>query len=280
MREGTSVRNLFAANWFCLRRQKAFWAAALFLALYGMFEAVGLSRQGTGELSDGLFAGVTFLGVVLAVFCSFCLGSEYQEGTLRNKVAAGYRRSRIYLAYLTSGLAGGLMIWCAYLLGYLAAGIPLMGTQGVRWTEAAGGMLGILLLLLVYVALYTCLGSLCHSKAAGTAAAILLAFAMLFGGLFLYARLDEPPVYPDQYTQVEGQTVLVPGEENPYYLRGTERKVYEILYDLLPDGQGMQLLGEAPDSPQRMGGQAGYALLLAGGATALGLGCFRKKDLR
>lgn len=280
MREGTSVRNLFAANWFCLRRQKAFWAAALFLALYGMFEAVGLSRQGTGELSDGLFAGVTFLGVVLAVFCSFCLGSEYQEGTLRNKVAAGYRRSRIYLAYLTSGLAGGLMIWCAYLLGYLAAGIPLMGTQGVRWTEAAGGMLGILLLLLVYVALYTCLGSLCHSKAAGTAAAILLAFAMLFGGLFLYARLDEPPVYSDQYTQVEGQTVLVPGEENPYYLRGTERKVYEILYDLLPDGQGMQLLDEATDSPQRMGGQAGYALLLAGGATALGLGCFRKKDLR
>ena len=278
MREGTSVRNLFAANWFCLRRQKAFWTAALFLALYGVFEAVGLSRQGTGELSDGLFAGVTFLGVVLAVFCSFCLGSEYQEGTLRNKVAAGYRRSRIYLAYLTSGLAGGLMIWCAYLLGYLAAGIPLMGTQGVRWTEAAGGMLGIL--LLVYVALYTCLGSLCHSKAAGTAAAILLAFAMLFGGLFLYARLDEPPVYSDQYTQVEGQTVLVPGEENPYYLRGTERKVYEILYDLLPDGQGMQLLGEAPDNPQRIGGQAGYALLLAGGATALGLGCFRKKDLR
>lgn len=139
MREGTSVRNLFAANWFCLRRQKAFWAAALFLALYGVFEAVGL---------------------------------------------------------------------------------------------------------------------------------------------FLYARLDEPPVYSDQYTQVEGQTVLVPGEENPYYLRGTERKVYEILYDLLPDGQGMQLLGEAPDNPQRIGGQAGYALLLAGGATALGLGCFRKKDLR
>lgn len=274
------MRNLFAANWFCLRRQKAFWAAALFLALYGVFEAVGLFRQGTGELPDGLFAGVTFLGVALAVFCSFCLGSEYQEGTLRNKVAAGYRRGQIYLAYLAAGLVGGLGIWCAYLLAYLAVGIPLMGTQGFRWAEAAEGMLGILLLLLVYVALYTCLGSLCQSKAAGTAAAILLAFAMLFGSLFLYARLDEPPVYPDTYTQVDGQVVLVPGEENPYYLRGTERKVYEVLYNLLPDGQGMQLLDGALDSPQQMGIQAGYALLLAGAATALGARGFEKKELR
>ena len=112
------------------------------------------------------------------------------------------------------------------------------------------------------------------------AAAILLAFAMLFGGLFLYARLDEPPVYPDTYTQVEGQTVLVPGEENPYYLRGTERKVYEVLYNLLPDGQGMQLLGGTMGTAQKIGEQAGYALLLAGAATALGLGCFWKKDLR
>lgn len=274
------MRNLFAANWFCLRRQKAFWAAALFLALYGVFEAVGLFRQGTEDLSDGLFAGVTFLGVALAVFCSFCLGSEYQEGTLRNKVTAGYRRGQVYLAYLTAGLAGGLMIWCAYLLGYLAAGIPLMGTQGFRWSEAAGGMLSILFLLLAYVAVYTCLGSLCHSKAAGTAAAILLAIAMLFGSLFLYARLDEPPVYPDTYTQANGQMVLEPGEENPYYLQGTERKVYEVLYDLLPDGQGMQLLSGAMDSPQKVGEQVGYALLLAGAATVLGLGCFRKKDLR
>ena len=33
-----------------------------------------------------------------------------------------------------------------------------------------------------------------------------------------------------------------PGGVNPNYLQGKQRVVYEILYDLLPDGQGMQIL--------------------------------------
>ena len=96
-----------------------------------------------------------------------------------------------------------------------------------------------------------------QAKATAAAAAILLAFAMLFGGLYLYNRLDEPPSYPDSY-----------------------RQVYEILYDLLPDGQGMQILSGEVASPQALGRNAGASLLLMGLTTALGLGEFRRKDLR
>ena len=71
---------------------------------------------------------------------------------------------------------------------------------------------------------------------------LLLAFAMLFGGLYLYNRLDEPPSYPDSYRQENGQMIQQPGGVNPNYLQGKQRVVYEILYDLLPDGQGMQIL--------------------------------------
>ena len=49
------------------------------MALYGGMEAVGLYRQGAEKLSDGLFAGLTFLGVVLAALCSLYLGTEYQD---------------------------------------------------------------------------------------------------------------------------------------------------------------------------------------------------------
>ena len=105
-------------------------------------------------------------------------------------------------------------------------------------------------------------------------------FAMLFGGLYLYNRLDEPPSYPDSYRQENGQMLQQPGGVNPNYLQGKQRVVYEILYDLLPDGQGMQILSGEVASPQALGRNAGASLLLMGLTTALGLGEFRRKDLR
>ena len=71
-----------------------------------------------------------------------------------------------------------------------------------------------------------------------------------------------------------------PGGVNPNYLQGKQRVVYEILYDLLPDGQGMQILSGEVASPQALGRNAGASLLLMGLTTALGLGEFRRTDLR
>ena len=162
----------------------------------------------------------------------------------------------------------------------MAVGLPLLGGKMGEWALVGGSCLGTLLLLMVYVCLYTCLVSWLQAKATAAAAAILLAFAMLFGGLYLYNRLDEPPSYPDSYRQENGQMLQQPGGVNPNYLQGKQRVVYEILYDLLPDGQGMQILSGEVASPQALGRNAGASLLLMGLTTALGLGEFRRKDLR
>ena len=272
------MKNLLTANAFRMFRHKAFWAAAAFLALYGGFEAVGLYRQGEAALSYGLFAGVTFLGVALAAFCSFFLGTEYQDGALRNKVSAGYRRSQIYLSGLLICLLGGGLIWCAYEGIYLLVGRLLLGGEHMDWGAVAGKLLTVLFLILSYVALYTCLGSLPQNKATLTAVALLLSFAMLFCGLYLYNRLDEPPVYPAEIQQQERE--MEQGARNPYYLQGTAREVYEVLYDLLPNGQGMQILSDTLDTPEEGAALAGISLGTAGVWTALGLVVFQRRDLR
>lgn len=158
---------MFRPHWFHLLRHKAFWVSVLFMALYGGMEAVGLYRQGAEKLSDGLFAGLTFLGVVLAAFCSLYLGTEYQDGTLRNKVTAGYRREQIYFSCLLACLGGGLLIWGSYLAAYLAVGLPLLGGKMGDWALVGGSCLGTLLLLMVYVCLYTCLGELAPGQGHG-----------------------------------------------------------------------------------------------------------------
>lgn len=72
-----------------------------------------------------------------------------------------------------------------------------------------------------------------------------------------------------------------PGGVNPNYLQGKQRVVYEILYDLLPDGQGMQILSRRCGLPPGTGRNAGGSLLLMAWTTALGPGeNSGRKDLR
>lgn len=186
------MQNLLSANLFQLRRHKAFWAAAGFMVVYALAEAVGLYRQGDSVVGDGLFAFLSFFGVVLAAFCTLYLGTEYHDGTIRNKVAAGFRRGQIYGAYLLACLLGGVILWAVYVVVYLVVGLPLLGGELGSPVQLGTSLLGCLLITAVWVSLYTCLVNLIQAKSTVTAAAILLAFAMLLGSMFLYSRLPIP----------------------------------------------------------------------------------------
>lgn len=268
------MQNLLSANLFHLRRHKAFWAAAGFMVVYALAEAVGLYRQGDSVVGDGLFAFLSFFGVVLAAFCTLYLGTEYHDGTIRNKVAAGFRRGQIYGAYLLACLLGGVILWAVYVVVYLAVGLPLLGGELGSPVQLGTSLLGCLLITAVWVSLYTCLVNLIRAKSTVTAAAILLAFAMLLGSMFLYSRLDEPQVYP--YTD----RGFVAGEINPNYLQGAQRAVYEALFDLLPDGQGMQILTQSVEAPRELGIHAGVAVGLVALTTGLGAAGFQRKNLK
>ena len=78
---------------------------------------------------DGqLFTFAMFIGIVLSTFCGLFLGIEYGDGTIRNKVVVGHKRSSIYLANLITCIAAGLAMCAAFMLVYVAVGIPLIGT--------------------------------------------------------------------------------------------------------------------------------------------------------
>ena len=262
------MQNLLSANLFHLRLHKAFWAAALFMVVYALAEAVGLHRQGDSVVGDGLFAFLSFFGVVLAAFCTLYLGTEYHDGTIRNKVAAGFRRGQIYGAYLLACLFGGVILWAVYVVVYLAVGLPLLGGELGSPVQLGTSLLGCLLITAVWVSLYTCLVNLIQAKS------ILLAFAMLLGSMFLYSRLDEPQVYT--YTD----RGFVAGETNPNYLQGAQRTVYEALFDILPDGQGLQILAQSVEVPGELGIHAGVAAGLVVLTTGFGVSGFQRKNLK
>ena len=121
-------------------------ALAAFLCYQSYHSAV--IYQTISSISGVFFVGYLPLSFVIAAFSSFFIGSEYSDGTLRNKLIVGSLREKIYLANFITVAACGLMMLLAYLGVCLAMGLPLLGgfltdiSTVLQWTG-----LGILLTL-------------------------------------------------------------------------------------------------------------------------------------
>ena len=122
---------LLRANFSRLWRTNTFWGAMALLALIGA--AIPLkflidNRSGASAWTpDTACFTFAFLSpILLSLLAALFIGSEYSDGTMRNKCVAGHRRGSIYLANLRSaagarqwgGSASGLRsapsVWCGW----------------------------------------------------------------------------------------------------------------------------------------------------------------------
>ena len=86
------MNNLILANLMRLKKSKIFWGIAAFMAMLGFFFAF-MKKQVRDSgmdatLESGAFQYVALVGIVIAVFCAIFTGTEYADGTLRNKIIA------------------------------------------------------------------------------------------------------------------------------------------------------------------------------------------------
>lgn len=97
------MSKLLSANFMRLKKDKFFWIGIIFMFAAGVLYPTMIYRdvQKTGIINtvDDAFCGCTlFIGVVMAVFCSLFIGTEYSDGTIRNKITIGHTRTALYLS--------------------------------------------------------------------------------------------------------------------------------------------------------------------------------------
>ena len=212
-----------------------------------------------------------------AVFCALFLGTEHDHGTIRNKLIAGKSRPAVYLSSLILSLAACFLMIAAYFVPVVCIG-PFF-TEGLGMT---GGMLalivgGELLMAAALCALCT-LGSMLISRKAVLAVTLLLAVLVgLAAGGYLEGRLEEPEFNKVIMMNAEGGPAIVSDRENPSYLRGREREVYQFAADFLPTGQALLYNFDMMVHPVAM---CLYSLLILAASTAGGILAFRRKDLK
>lgn len=276
------MRKLLRANFSRLRHDRTFWLLSVLMVFFdasmAVVNAVNIRREGSVWVMDfSLLTYVTLAPILNSVWVALFVGNDYSSGTLRNKLVAGHRRGSIYLANLLTCCCAGIILCLAFLIPQSGLGL-LLGGQ-IQSTPAKlllyGGL--SLALMLVFTALFTLIAMLCQNKAHTVAGCILLAFVLLFLGVYITSALNEPE-YLAGYSFTENSvTVEEPETKNPNYISGTKRQVYEFMQDFTPGGQVLQISDMDTEKPVMLALYDGIILLAA---TGFGMVFFQRKDLK
>ena len=283
------MTKLLRAGFARLKKDKMFWIGIIFMVVMGLFVPVrnyfDALEYGYMPSFDGYFFGFPlFTGFIAAVFVSLFVGTEYSDGTIRNKIVVGHTRSAIYFSNLVVNIVAALITNLAFIIAVSAVGIPLfgpltIGTRGVLLLLSAS-----VLMMVAFTAIFTLLGMLIQNRTIVAIVSILGVVILFVAAITINQRLSEPEFYDSfTYEVTEDSGVVTDVSEgvekvpNPNYLQPRQRTIYEFFYDLLPTGQAMQISQRTAPHPWHM---QLYSLLIIVITTACGVFFFRRKDLK
>ena len=277
------MRNLLSAGFARLWRCKTLWLSCVFLA------AATVSAVWT-RYSDGVQYGyhssldtaflyyVLFIAFLIPIVCALFIGTDYADGTIRNKVVCGHSKSSLYLSNLILCSVESLIMCTAAAVPGLALGLPLLGGFAMGPARAILFLAGVYTLALVWTALFTFLSMLVSSRTITATVAMLLSLALLSAGAYLEGRLEAAPTIQGYTINVNGELVEAEESPNPAYVpEGPVRDAIQFLSDFTPGGQTLQHIEQRAKQPEKL---IVYDVVLFVLTTAVGLFLFRRKDLK
>ncbi len=287
------MSNLLGAGFARLRRSKCLWFCLAFLIVWVIVAAGDRQMTQTTIGKDGevqkqilyedlekvVFSFLPYLGFVVAIFTGIYMGAEYGEGTLRNKLIAGYGRGTVYLAEAVV-CASAAAILCG---GALAVGTPVLLLMGFKLSVSPGVFLGMAVSGVLSAAACSGIALLVVTQIQrgrnAMAAGILVFFLLVVLAAWLDNRLEEKEALPGGWMVTEeGEIVPVEAAPNPRYVADPlARTAMELLEEVLPVGQGIRISNRDLEHMERW---PPLSLAVTFAATGAGALLFRKKDIR
>lgn len=243
------MNRLLSANFTRLRKSKVFWLGVIAMIGFGAFLPISnyMDEIRFREFTDYEFANpfdnVLFgyslaIGVLCAIFISLFLGTEYSDGTIRNKLIVGKTRASIYFSNLITNIAAALFMCLCYLGSVCAVGIPLCDKIDMEISLVLKIIAASLVMVIAFCSVCTMLSMIIQSKAIMAIISITSIFVLMFGSAIISNRLNQPKNFV--YSEITDGVEKVISEPNSYYVGGTKRKVYIFLNDFLPTSQSIK----------------------------------------
>lgn len=269
------MNRLLSANFIRLWKDKVFWVCMIFM--FGLSVYLSFS-MGEEQILDNLaFIFVIFIGIVQAAFCSLFIGTEYSDGTMRNKMIIGHKRASIYAANCIVCFAAGLMFVIIYLIPALIIGTIRLGWFTVEFKYVLLMLAITAFMIMAVTSFITMLAMLLSNKATCAVICVLCGVVILFVGVYIKSRLGEPQYYDGYVYSDSTGTTVQERCENTNYLSGVKRDVYQFMLDFLPSGQAFEIVYWNVATPVRL---LLYSLIIVVLSTGVGYGIFRRKDVK
>lgn len=277
------MNRLLSAGFSRLWKNRSFWLGIIlmpgFMAFTLFINYYEMKQYNLSYTIDGFMYGCFLLITMFTpVFASLFLGTEYSDGTVRNKLVIGHSRTAVYLSSLTVCFVSSLLVCSAVVLITFTLGIPLFAMPQASPLIIVQEYFHGVLMIAALSSLFTLLAMTITNKPVSAIVCTVGIFFLFFASIYILQRLTAPETIPYGYDVAIDGSIIPLEHPNPRYLTGTARKVYEFLQDFLPTGQGLQL------------GQFGHlehplqaclcSLFVTAVTTVGGILAFQKKNLK
>jgi len=275
------MSRLIAANLVRMKKNILFWICMGVMVIMAVLILYGIDSSdvisGVKEtIGNKIFCQVHLVGLLIAAFSSMLIGSEYHDGTIRNKIAVGHKRSSIYFANMITLIIAGSCFFVMYDVVFILAGIPLFGFGRLEAKSVFYALLLCILIIILFSSLYTFIAMCIQNRSIVMLICVISFFALLFEAMRINELLRQEPTYtPMEY--VDGEFIEKEEVPNPYYVSGFKRDVYEFLFDLLPSGQSVQITSWEVDGKWNL---AIYSLVVSIVNMGIGLSIFQRRDIK
>lgn len=275
------MRKLLRANLDRLKRDKVYWGGMICMIAYCIMVVISQYKTMKEyavecQLDTFLFGSFMMIGIELSVVISLFVGTEYSDGTIRNKIVVGMSRGDIYLANSITCSVGAVVSALLATLFVMIVGVPLFGWVGMGFSDLVLMILIYAMAAIAYASIYNLIAMLCSNKAYTAIINVVLSFGLLFASIYLQQRLSAQEMI-DQGVLGESGGIVFETVENPSYLTGTAREIHQFFFDLLPSGQAMQVVCVEVIHPYRL---LLYSAIVIIVCNAIGVWFFKKKDLK
>ncbi len=278
------MRKLLSADFMRLRKSRAFWLifagciAISLVSFYDVYDMYARSDTYSCTPEETVFDILPMMVFACPMLISLFQGTEYSDGTVRNKLICGHRRAELYFSALIVCSAASVFILAVnqalmYILGTLLLNAPQM---------PAGELLyKVFCCLLATVSISaTCLmvTMSIQKKSIGVVLATAVMLLSLLACSWLDSQLREGEMTAvAMIVHEDGTMEWLEPEPNPLHISGAKRQVMEFVQDLLPTGQ---IIPASNNEFERVERWPVLSLSFAAAVSAGGVMIFKKKDIK
>lgn len=268
------MSKLMRANFVRLVKSKVFWVCLAGLVIFAAISFVG-NNEGKNA-AESFFGIAMMLSMLFAAFCPLFIGTEYGDGTIRNKLVIGHTRTAVYVSNLLTCILANIIMLAVYGAAIRIVSWVVQAEFSMPWKIFLGLCAAEIMMIVALTALLLLFSMLNQNKAVVVAASLVIVFGGMLASSYIANCLNSEE-YVEMYYEKENGEIQSETLKNSMYLQPEERKYYQFAFDALPFGQGLQIGSSEVENPGLLMLYSSVWTILSTGA---GIFFFRRKDIK